>query len=233
VDRQRFSSIARAIEDDQGPPVLDRLVVAIAELLDTTAVGIVVVDDGQQRGSVAVSAPLAAEVDDLQFSLGEGPCLDADRTSRPVVEPDLAGAEASGQWPAFAPAAVQAGACAAFAFPLVLGAARLGALSLYRDREVDLDDRQFEDALFVGRIVTTVMLELEVRSRPGDVPDRLHDVLDHRAQVHQATGMVSAQLGVDVATALGRLRAAAWAEGVPLEEVAAEVVARRRRFDEQ
>jgi hypothetical protein len=232
VEPRRFAAIARAMEDAHGRPVLDRLLVACVELLGVTGAGIVMVSDGQQRGSMAVSDPQVGRIDDLQFSLGEGPCIDATTSSRPVLEPDLSRGSAAGHWPAFAPAALEDGTSAAFAFPLVLGAARFGALSLYRDKPGELADEGFNDALFVARIATNVLMELQAGSRPGSVSGQMDEVMDHRAQVHQATGMVAAQLGSDVATALLRLRAAAWAEGVPLEHVAADVVARQRRFEE-
>jgi hypothetical protein len=60
------------------------------------------------------------------------------------------------------------------------------------------------------------------RARPGTF----------RAQVHQAAGMISVQLGVSLAEALVRLRARAFAEDRLIAEVAADVVARRLRFGE-
>jgi hypothetical protein len=54
---------------------------------------------------------------------------------------------------------------------------------------------------------------------------------DSRPEIHQATGMISVQLGVGIAEAFSRLRARAFAQGRPLSELAADVVARRRRFD--
>ncbi|MFD0630267.1 ANTAR domain-containing protein [Catenulispora yoronensis] len=56
--------------------------------------------------------------------------------------------------------------------------------------------------------------------------------MTYRAEVHQATGMISVQLGVSLAEALVRLRAHAWAADRLLADVAADVVARRLRFDE-
>ena len=100
-------------------------------MLSVTGAVIAVIGDGQHRGAIAVSDRTYVAVDDLQFSLGEGPCIAADRSAGPVLEPDLD--LAVDQWPAFVPAAVGHGVRAAFAFPLRMGAVHVGVLSLYRD----------------------------------------------------------------------------------------------------
>ena len=125
-----------------------------------------------------------------------------------MLEPDLVVAVA--QWPAFAPAALGKGVQAAFAFPLRIGAIHVGVLSLYRDTPGDIGDADLRDAIALSHIATHLVLDLEANLVPGTLPERLAEIVDHRAQVHQATGMIAAQLGTDVATALGRLRAFAW-----------------------
>lgn len=170
-----------------------------------------------------------AAVDELQFTLGEGPCLDADRWAHPVLVPDLASDD--GAWAAFSTAAIEHGVHAVFAFPLLVGAQRLGVLSLYRATPGELDGADLADAIELSRIATHLLLDLEADLAPGMVPERLGDILDDRAPVHQATGMIAAQLDTDVATALSRLRAYAWAQDRSISDVAREVVDRVLRFD--
>jgi GAF domain/ANTAR domain len=231
MDEERLRRVADILTDGDGRPLLGRLLVACLELLAMTGAGIAVIGDadGQHRGAVAVSDPATAAVDDLQFSLGEGPCVDANRSAAPVLEPDLA--QAVGQWPAFAPAALAQGIGAVFSFPLRMGAVRLGVLSLYRETPGDLGPEVLADAMTMSRIATHLLLELEAETTPGLLPDRLAEVAGHRAVVHQATGMIAAQLDSNVATALARLRSYAWANGRSIDGVAAEVVARLLRFD--
>ena len=200
-------------------------------MLSVTGAGIAVIGDGQHRGAVSVSDPTCGVVDELQFSLGEGPCIAADQSARPVLEPDLA--LAVGQWPAFVPAALGNGVQAAFAFPLLIGAVHVGVLTLYRDTPGDLDSADLRDAIALTHIATHLLLELEADLAVGMLPGRLAEIVDHRAHVHQATGMIAAQLNVDVATALIRLRAFAWSGDRSIDDVAAEVVARVLRFDDQ
>jgi GAF domain-containing protein len=230
VGPDRLGRVAEVLGDVGGGPVLDRFVVLCVDMLSVTGAVIAVIGDGQHRGAVAVSDRAHGAVDDLQFSLGEGPCIAADRSAGPVLEPDLA--LAAGQWPAFVPAALTNGVRAAFAFPLRMGAVHVGVLNLYRDTPGDLDRTDLWDAITLTHIATHLLLELEADLVPGMLPDRLAEIVDHRAHVHQATGMIAAQLHVDVGTALIRLRAFAWSRDRSIDDVAADVVARVLRFDD-
>ena len=179
-------------------------------------------------GGEAVSAGL----EDLQFTLGEGPNRDAAVTGAPVLTPDLAGALV--RWPVFAPAAMDLGARALFAFPLRIGVISVGTMLAHRNAPGALTGGQVADALALADAVTLALLHrqwsaAEDTGQPG--PGWAQPVT-HRAEVHQATGMVSVQLGVGLAEALVRLRARAWAEDRLLADVAADVVARRLRFDD-
>ena len=80
-------------------------------------------------------------------------------------------------------------------------------------------------------IVLQVVLALQAEAPPGALAPELETLSGARAEVHQAAGMVSVQLSVTVAEALVRLRARAWVDGRPLGELAADIVARRVRFD--
>lgn len=186
--------------------------------------------DDVAQGSLCTTDPTSALVEQVQYTLGEGPCVDAHRQGRPVMEPDLAGA-GSGRWAAFAEPVVAAGVGAVFGFPLRVGAVRLGALNLYRDRRGDLTDDQHADALVLADVAAELILLLQARAPTGTLADELARSADLHLVVHQAAGMVAVQLGIKVADALVRLRAHAFAAGTPLQQVAEDVVARRLRFD--
>jgi hypothetical protein len=130
-------------------------------------------------------------------------------------------------WPA---KVIDVGARAIFGFPVRIGAARIGALNLYRVRPVPLSDDQHADALAMADVNARTVLTLQAHSEPGSIPAEFGT--DIHPAVHQAAGMVSVQLGISVAEALVRLRAHAFATDRPLTEVAGEVVARTLRFDE-
>ena len=178
--------------------------------------------DNTQRGSVCSSDSVSALIEDLQFTLGEGPCVDAYRLNRPILADDLA-RRGSARWAAFSPPVAAAGARAVFAFPMQVGSISLGAIDLYRDEPGSLSDAQHADALVMAGVAARAVLGMSV-------PD-LEIGSDIRLVVHQASGMVSVQLLVSVSQALVRLRAYAFANNRLLDDVAADVVARRLRLD--
>ena len=113
---------------------------------------------------------------------------------------------------------------------LQVGRARVGALDLYRDTPGGLSDADIHDALRLGDAVTQVLLAIRgARADPG--PGGPDIGLSVSAEVYQAAGMITVQLDVDIAEALARLRAHAYAEERPLREVARDVVDRRLRLE--
>jgi hypothetical protein len=172
---------------------------------------------------------------ELELTVGEGPSLDASVSGGPVLASDLRAGEAAGRWPVFALPAVRAGAGAIFAFPLRIGAIRAGVLGLYRARAGPLTGFQLGDALVFADTATLLLLEAqdgaagdgEKRAGPGGRPVGL---ALHRAEIDQATGMLTEQLGTGMAEALLRLRAYAFAHDRRLSDVAGDIVARRLRL---
>lgn len=173
---------------------------------------------------------MSALIEQLQYDLGEGPCVDAYETDRPVLEPDLAHPTVP-RWMAFAGPAVEAGARAVFGFPLQVGAVRLGALNLYMDQPGVLTDDQYNDALVTADVAAQAVLLLQADAPPETVAAELETNANFQYVVHQASGMVAAQLDISVGQALIRLRAHAFGSGSSLTGVARDVVDRRMRFD--
>ncbi len=179
-------------------------------------------------GSVCTTNKMSDVIEQLQFALGEGPCVDAYLRDWPVLEPDLANPSTS-RWPAFSPPAIEAGARAVFGFPLQVGAVRLGALNLCCDRPGPLSDDQHADALVMAGIAARSVLALQADAPPGALAAELEEGADFHYAVHQAAGMVAAQLEVSVGQGLVRLRAYAFGNGRPLTDVAKDVVERTLR----
>lgn len=221
--RLRIVAAFAAVSDDE---LEARLCQTCAELLAVSGVGVAVVTEDGYRQALHSSDPTAAALEDLQDSLGQGPSIDAHRLGFPVVEADLA-IQRAARWPAFSGPALAAGAAAVFAFPMRTGGARLGVLTLYQAQAGPLDAHQYTDALVVADVGTLAILALQAGAAPGVVAASLEAMGSDRVEVHQASGMVAARLGVSVADALVRLRAYAYADDRPLVEVARDVVARR------
>lgn len=172
---------------------------------------------------------LGERLAELQVTVGEGPAVDVWRGGGPALVADLDAPSSQARWPMFAPLAVEAGAAALFALPLCVGAIRVGVLSLYQLAVGHLDAAALTDSLAFAELALRLLLDEQADLSPADVAE---DGLPlHNPHVHQATGMVAAQLELGMADAFAHLRARAFAEQVPLSALAADVVARRRRFD--
>jgi ANTAR domain len=155
-----------------------------------------------------------------------------------VLASDLGARDSARRWPAFAPAAGQAGAGAIFVFPLRIGAIRAGVLGLYRERPGPLSAVQLGDALVFADTATLLLLDaqdqtvgsaavLAAGTGPGGQPS---DLAWRRAEIDQATGMLTEQLGTGIADAFIRLRAYAYVNDRRLADVAGDIVARRLRL---
>jgi GAF domain-containing protein len=181
------------------------------------------------RGSLCATDDVSQLIEDLQYTLGEGPCLDAYQQDRVVAEPDLAD-PVTFRWPAFTPPALRAGVRAVFGFPLRAGTVRLGALNMYRDLPGPLTGDQHADALVVADVAARWVLETQAGAPADMVAGELEAGADFHFAVHNAAGMVSVQQGISVTEALIRLRAHAFSNDRLLADVAQDVIARRLRL---
>lgn len=213
----------------------------------------------ESRQTLWASDPVGELLEDLQFSLGEGACMEAASTGRPVLVADLHHCTETTRWPMFAAAVVERTRVRAlFALPLQWGSINLGVMDLYRVAAGGLSRAQYRDAISAAEMAALMMLGQRTAPHPvrpddpghrdghdftGDIhPARddgdgyeqwLEHAVGHRAEIHQATGMVLAQLGISATEALARLRGYAFVEQRLLIDVARDVVARRLRFTEE
>jgi ANTAR domain/GAF domain len=183
---------------------------------------------------MCATGPVGEQLAELQLMLGEGPCHDVLVSAAPVLAADLGEAEFSRRWPGFTPAARQLGAGAVFALPLIVGAIRAGVLGLYRGSPGPLPHGQLGDLLILADAATVMLLGSAyggAENEDGAWPDgQAPDLALHRAEIDQATGMLTVQLGVPAAEAFARLRAYAYARDRRLADVAGDIVARRLRL---
>jgi hypothetical protein len=211
-------------DSPDGNALPSALVQQCAGALPVKGVGLALMTERGPAGTVAATDGAALTLEDLQFTLGEGPCVDASQSGRPVLQPDLV-ATAPRLWPAFADGALGAGVAAVFAFPLRVGAIRVGVLDLYRESPGTLSPGDLREALSFADAATLLMLYLQTRANGDEFSASAVTLLDDRAEIHQATGVVSVQAGVGLAEALVLLRARAYAEQRPVGDVARDVVA--------
>jgi hypothetical protein len=224
---------AHAAAHGQRPSVADVCAVAVSSA-QLSGSWVVAARDGDPDFVMSVTDPVSEQLAELQLTLGEGPCHDVLASAGPVLAGDLGDTEFTGRWPAFTPAACRLGAGAVFAFPLIVGAIRAGVLGLYRSAPGPLPGRQLGDLLILADAATVMLLDSahgDAENGDGAALDgQARDLALHRAEIDQATGMLTVQLGVPAADAFVRLRAYAYAEDRRLADVAGDIVARRLRL---
>jgi hypothetical protein len=197
------------------------------------------------RSSVHASDHRAAQVEEDQFTLGEGPSVDAFGTARPVLAVDLEAAPWVTRWPLFGPLAARASYRAALAFPLLAGAHGLGVLTVYGTAPARLGNQRLTLALSAADQLTMTLLDGAEDERGNgdhgpvdgwakatprnDAADPLGEIV-YRAEIYQASGMIMAQANCTIDEAMIRLRAYAFTHDEPLHEVARRVVHRELRF---
>lgn len=219
-------------ETDRSTPVLQRICIVCADSTATDGAGVSRIADGRHEALTATDATSSA-VEMLQIDLAEGPCLEVVSTFRPVLEPDLSAPSAEQRWPNFAHAAMDLGVAAAFAFPLMTGGVAVGALDLYSGRAGDLAPGGLEDALLLADLAALAVDQMRglVEITGVSAVTEPAEPWAHGATVHNASGMVSEQLGIDADQALLRLRAIAFATDRKVLDIARDIVARRLRID--
>lgn len=229
--QERWLRVTTAFAAREGTtPTPLGLCTACAEVLAVSGATIVLMGDSRSPGATYSSNTQGEKLEELQFTLGVGPTFDAYRQGIPIVESDLVG-RAPARWLGFVGPAVDEGIQAVFAFPLQVGAARIGTLTVYQSRPGPLDDDTYADALIMADVVTRAFLAMQAGMFDGTLADELRDDGAYRAEIHQASGMLSVQLNIDVGEALVRLRARAIADNTTLAHLAAAVVARRLRLE--
>ena len=188
------------------------------------------ITSGSSRSTVCVTDEVSDRLEELQFTVGEGPSTEAARDGSAVLTPSLD--ESGGRWPAFVPAALEAGAQAVFTFPLRIGAIHLGVLALYRTTPGSLTFAQFKDAEILAEAASVLLTLHEVGEETAAAfVWMLGDGSRFRPEVHQAVGATMVHLRVDARDAYARLCAFAYSNGLSIGTVAHEVMARRLQLD--
>ncbi|MGW2254811.1 ANTAR domain-containing protein [Kitasatospora sp. NPDC001660] len=238
ADLTRIAQImAEAVNGPGRPSLPERLCGACVEALAVEAASITLMADTGHRAGVWASDGRARRLEERQFSLGEGPGVDAFRERRPVTVADLLAPDEV-RWPVLvadlASTARDQGLRGVYVSPLHLGSSGIGVLSLYRSDPGLPGSEEISDIQVAATSVTLAIVG-SFMSPSGEVPVQpwLDDPPLNGVEVDQAVGMITVQLGVSADEALDRLRAHAFTQDREIDEVAHEVVERRLRFTEE
>jgi len=204
-------------------------------LFDIDAAAISLVFDGANSGTLGSSGAPARMYDELQFTLGEGPCLDSITLRTPILVADLADT-IDARWPIYGPAMLSHQIRGVFAMPVLVAGEHVGALDFFRAQPGDLAGDHLAGAIGAAELASAPLLDLmnddllaAVNDPESNAWAELHAL--SRAEVSQATGMLVAQLDVEPAEALVRLRAHAYATGRSSTDVARDILDRRLTLD--
>ena len=237
--------------DSGSAAVLDRICASVVRRLpvDGSSVSARTLDG--HHGPVSVTDETIGRLGELEFALGEGPGVEAFRDREPVLVPDLRAGNGGGQrWPVYSVAALQLGARAVMAFPLLLGAADIGVLSMYAARPTILEAGERATALRLAQAGALALLDVmrgpdgsdamsRTATRSNDVdgsdaseePGIPIDLDFFRPEVYQAAGMAKVQMGTTIEVALARMRGHAFANDMTITEVARAIVRRELRME--
>ncbi|MGZ5379638.1 MAG: GAF domain-containing protein [Mycobacterium sp.] len=220
-----------ALGNTRGVEAADRLCEACVVLLDVDAAAVSLVFDGANVGTVGASDPRARVLDELQFTVGEGPCLDSVASRAPVMVTDLADADAH-RWPAYGPMMIDYEIRGVYAMPVVVAGEYVGALDFFCTVPRDLAGDQISGMVLAAELAQLPILDLlskDLHAAFTEPDSNAWADLNAltRTEVSQATGMLMAQLNLDAASALARLRARAYASGRSATSVARDIIDRR------
>ena len=224
-----------AVGDRRGVGAADRLCEACVVLFGVDAAAISLVFDGTNVGTLGASGVSARVYDELQFTLGEGPCLDSVAHRAPVVVVDLADPDVV-RWPAYGPAMLAHQIRGVYAMRWWWPASMWAPWTCFGLTPGVLGAEQLAGALVAAELAQMPLLDLLAEDLQAAVADPDSDSWAElktlsRAEVSQATGMVVAQLEVEPAEALVRLRAHAFATGRSATDVACDILDRRLRLE--
>lgn len=224
-----------AVDGKRGVDAADRLCEACVALLDIDAAAISVVFDGANTGTLGASGPQARIYDELQFTLGEGPCIESIARRAPVLVSDLAGSN-DARWSVYGPAMLELDIRGVYAVPVMVAGEYIGALDFFRALPGKLIGLELAGAAVAAELAGIPLLDVlgadlkAAIAEPGSRAWAEWNLLS-RAEVSQATGMLVAQLQIEPAEALIRLRAHAYATGRAATDVARDILEHRVKLD--
>jgi len=220
---EMIAAVAPSAELEGVAQSLERVCRAAVGNLGLLSAAIRLLPESGSAGVIVAAEGTRQHLGDIEFEVGEGPGTTSYAVSRPVLVSNLAGPD-GGEWPGFQAAAAELGVAAVFVFPLHLGAISFGTLELFAERPGPLSREQTRLARAFAEIGVQILLGGRATDPDGGLSADLARVVEHRAEIAQAQGMVMVDLGISLGEAMARLRAHAFANGLSLGDLARNVI---------
>ncbi|HEV7956262.1 MAG: transcriptional regulator [Microbacteriaceae bacterium] len=205
--------------------LLDTLVNACAEILDASAVGLLLVDESGDLSVVASTSERSriVEIMQLKSDFG-GPCVECHATGEVVSVPDID--DVREKWPQFREAALEQGFRSVHAVPLRLRGTIMGALNLFRSQSGFLSPEDAAVAQALADAATIGIIHERALRESNIAQQQLQYALESRVIIEQAKGVIAQMHRVGVDEAFGMLRSYARRNGLHLRDVAEQIVGR-------
>jgi GAF domain-containing protein len=173
--------------------------------------------------AAAADGPWARELDVLQFTEQEGPCLDCLREGTVMRVRDLGG---DARWPFYGPKAAELGACSVLSLPLTADGRTVGALNLYSRRPAAFGPEELAFGQLLAAHASLAIQAAAAYYSHRDLAQQMRQALDSRGVIEQAKGMVMARTGCSPDVAFATLVARSQQENRKLRDVARDLVER-------
>ncbi|WP_091933923.1 GAF and ANTAR domain-containing protein [Blastococcus sp. DSM 46786] len=181
---------------------------------------VTILGDGRPS-TVAASGELAVELDELQYRLGTGPCLDAATTGRPTVVTDT---RSEPRWPAFGAEAAARGCGSTLSYPLPVQELVSGSMNVYaRDFPV-ADDRTRSLVSRLAAYAVGPVSNMYLYETAAERAEHLQAALEHRAAIDQAKGILMERHKLTADQAFQLLARVSMESNTKLRDVAARFV---------
>ncbi len=177
--------------------------------------------EADRADTIVKSAPFVREVDDIQYRLGEGPCITAAAVGRPMRSGSLGGDH---RWPRFGPRVGRLGVHSVLSLPLISADQVVGAVTVYAHARDAFDEQAERVGQLFAAPAAIAVQNAHVLAQTRRHAARLKSALAHRAVIDQAIGIVMSRTGVSADQAIDRLRDMSQQQATKLTTVAENVV---------
>ncbi|HEU5486278.1 MAG TPA: GAF and ANTAR domain-containing protein [Microlunatus sp.] len=231
------STVERLVEDDDlrgALTGLSRLTnqLGLEELLTRVATfavraipgadgaGLTLLED-DRADTIVATASFVSDIDDIQYGIGQGPCITAAREAQTVMSGSLGG---DPRWRRFGGSVARMGVHSVLSLPLITPDRVVGAMNVYAHAKDVFDTRSAELGELFAVPAAIAVQNAQVLAQTQRMASRLQAALETRGVIDRAIGIMMSRSGGTEDEALARLRAVSQNEHHKLVDVARHIV---------
>ncbi|MFH8410162.1 ANTAR domain-containing protein [Streptomyces sp. NPDC018019] len=195
------------------------------ELLDVSAVGVMLVDPGGRLQLIAASDEHARLLELFALQHEEGPCVECHRDGAARLNVDLGSPAQTDGFPRFAEQARQSGFAVTHALPMRLRERSVGAMNLFHTRRQDLSGADARVAQALADVATIAILQHRTIAHGNQERAQLQAALSSRIVIEQAKGILAERWNTSLDDAFDAVRRHARRNHLRLSELCRQVIA--------